>query len=42
MKVLWKSDWTHVNCALEHQRCKYTYLYFENLTVQPYHASFKS
>lgn len=42
MKVLWKSDWTHVNCALEHQWCKCAYLYFENLTVQPYHASFES
>lgn len=41
MKVLWKSDWTHVNCALEHQWCKYTYLYFENLTVPAYHASRK-
>lgn len=42
MKILWKSDWTHVNCALKHQWCKCAYLYFENLTVQPYHAYFKS
>lgn len=42
MKVLWKSDWIHVNCALEHQWCKCACFYFENLTVQPYHAYFES
>lgn len=42
MKVLWKSDWIHVNCALEHQWCKCAYFCFENLTVQPYHAYFES
>ena len=30
MKVLWKSDWIHVNCALEHQWCKCACFYFEN------------
>lgn len=29
MKVLWKSDWTRVNCPLEPQRCKCASLYFE-------------